>query len=277
VFARLFQESTESARDQAQRRIAEERSILDMVQQSAQALERRLGRHDQRKLDEYLTAVRAVEKQVDRSEAWMNVPKPHVDAEALNLDVESGSHNDLRDYLRTMFDLTFLAFQTDTTRVCTFQLDCEVANHPFTAYLGFNDTYHGLSHHGGDPESLRKLAQVDCFYIEQLAHFLAKMKAAEEADAALLDRTLIVYGSGMNNGATGGHYATNLPILFAGGRALGVRQGQHLAFRQSDHQTYKSHAPAPPLSNLFCTMLEHLDVPVDSFADSTGRIGELSK
>jgi hypothetical protein len=277
VFERLFRETSASAREEAERRLAEQRSVLDIVQQSARSLSRRLGRNDQRKLDEYLTAVRAVEKQVDRSQAWMDVPKPHVDEESLNLDVESRSNNDLRDYLRTMFDLMFLAFQTDTTRVGTFQVDREVANHPFTPFLGFNDAYHGLSHHGGDPQVLKKLAQIDRFHLEQFAHFLSKMKAAEEDGASMLDRTVIVYGSGMNNGATGGHYATNLPILFAGGRGLGVQQGLHLAYRQTDHEAYRDRPVAPPLCNLFYTMLEHLDVPVESFAESTGPLSEFSR
>ena len=94
--------------------------------------------------------------------------------------------------------------------------------------------------------------------------------------ATLLDRTLILYGSGMNNGERGGHFGTNLPILFAGGRQLGLKQGRHLAYKQPEHNTYNTYASAPPLSNLFCTMLAHLKVPVEAFGDSTGCITELS-
>jgi hypothetical protein len=170
-----------------------------------------------------------------------------------------------------------LAFQSDTTRVCTFQIDQEVANHPFTKFLGFTDTYHGLSHHGGDPAALEKLAQVDRFYLEQLAAFLRRLKGDAEPGGTMLDRTIILYGSGMNNGDRGGHFSTNLPLLVVGGRALGIKQGRHLAFKQPDHPHYKDRPAAPPLSNLFCTMLDHLEVPVKTFADSTGRIAELSE
>ena len=233
VFERLFLEGSASSRAAARRRIQDDQSILDIIQDDVQSLNRRLGPTDRRKVDEYLSSVRAVEKQVRRAEEWMNVPRPNVDATTMRLEVNPGSPDDLRDYLRTMFDLIFLAFQTDTTRVCTFQMHREVTNQQFNALLGFPDRYHGLSHHGGDREALDKLARIDRFHIEQLAYFLAKLKAAREGDGSLLDRTLILYGSGMNNGDTGGHYATNIPILFAGGHGLGVRQGQHLAYRQS--------------------------------------------
>ncbi len=276
VFERLFQDDSTNARDSMKKRYAEECSILELVQDNTRTLHRRLGRNDQQKLDEYLSSVRAVEVQVRRSESWLNVPKPKVDGEKIDLDVSPRAHDDLKRYLQTMFDLVFLAFQSDTTRVCTFQLDQEVANHPFTKFLGFTDTYHGLSHHGGDPETLKKLAQVDRFYLDQLAFFMRKLKAAKDAAGAMLDHTLILYGSGMNNGERGGHYSTNLPIIFAGGRNLGIKQGQHLAFKQIDHKSYKERAAAPPLANLFHTILEHLEVPVKSFAGSTGRIAELS-
>jgi hypothetical protein len=206
----------------------------------------------------------------------MNVPKSKADGSKLNFEVNPRSHDDLRDYLRTMFDLILLAFKTDTTRVCTFQMHPETSGHVYRAFLGFTDSHHGLSHHGGDAEILNKLAMIDRFHVEQFAYFLKQLKSAEEADGSMLDRTMIVYGSAMNNGDTGGHYATNVPILFAGGRALGIKQGQHLAYRQPEHDTYKVRPASPPLADLFCTMLQHLDVPVDSFANSTGRIRELT-
>ncbi|MEX0585088.1 MAG: DUF1552 domain-containing protein, partial [Pirellulales bacterium] len=275
VFDRLFREDGASSREQLARRLVNDRSILDLVQEDARALDRRLGRTDKRKLNEYLTAVRAVEKQVGRSQDWLNVPKPPVGSK-LNFDVNPNSHDDLRDYVQTMFDLLFLAFRTDTTRVGTFQIHREVTGQVFNAFLGFSDPYHGLSHHGGDPAVLDKLARIARFHVEQLAYFLKKLKAAEEADGSMLDRTLILYGSGMNNGDTGGHYATNIPLLFAGGRGLGVRQGRHLAYRQPGHAVYQDRPANPPLTNLFVTVLEHLGIPAKSFSNSTGRIGDLS-
>lgn len=276
VFERLFMQSDAGSLAAQQARFSDERSILDFVQEDARALNRRLGKIDQRKLDEYLTAVRSVEKQVARSEAWLAIPKREVAASAVNLEPSPNASNELQDYLRSMFDLIFLAFQTDTTRVSTFQIHREVTNQVFNAFLDFTERYHVLSHHGGDADALEKLAKIDRFHIEQLGHFLKKLKAAEEADGTMLDRTLVIYGSGMNNGSTGGHYSTNIPILFAGGRGLGVKHGQHLAYRQKDHGPYKDQPAAPPLANLFVTALRHLEVPVESFSSSTGEIGELS-
>lgn len=276
VFERLFVEQDGLSRAKVKQRHADDQSILDLIQDDTQSLNRRLGRRDQHKLDEYLTAVRAVEKQVQRSKAWMDVAKPKVDGSKINFDVNPRSHDDLQDFMRTMFDLIFLAFQTDTTRVCTFQIHPETTGQDFNAFLGFSGNYHGFSHHGGDPATLDKLAKIDRFHIEQFARFLKKLKSAEEDDSSLLDRTLILYGGAINSGSTGGHYATNIPVLFAGGRGIGVKQGQHLAFHQKEHQTYKDKPQSPPLTNLFNTMLKHLNVPAKPFANSTGEMSQFS-
>ena len=276
VFERLFVETNASSRDAAKQRFADDQSILDIIRDDTRSLNRRLGKRDQQKLDEYLTSVRAVEQQVKRSQAWMDVPKAQVGAKDFNFEVNPRSHTDLRDYLRTMFDLTFLAFQTDTTRVSTFQIHPETSGQDFNAFLGFGGNYHGFSHHGGAKENLEKLFKIDRFHIEQFAHFMQRLKAAQEADGSMLDRTLIVYGSAMNNGDTGGHYATNIPLLFAGGRGLGTKQGQHLAYKQKENKRHDDRPENPPLANLFVTILQHLGVPAESFASSTGAISEFS-
>lgn len=276
VFERLFVDDNDSSRAKVLQRLEDNQSILDIVQDDTRSLNRRLGRSDKQKLDEYLTAVRSVEKQVQRSKAWLDIPKPKVDGSQLNFDVNSRSHDDLQDFMTTMFDLIFLAFQTDTTRVATFQIHPETTGQDFGAFLGFGGNYHGFSHHGGDPETLEKLAKIDRFHMEQFARFMKKLKAAQEGEGSMLDRTQLLYGGGVNNGYTGGHYTTNIPVLFAGGRGLGIRQGQHLAYRQADHPAFRNHPASPPLTNLFNTMLQHLDVPAQSFANSTGTISEFS-
>ncbi len=276
VFERLFVDDNGSSRAFVKQRHADDRSILDMIQDSTRSLTRRLGTRDKQKLDEYLTAVRAVEKQVQRSKDWMDIPKPKVEGKGLKFDVNARSHDDLQDFMGTMFDLIFLAFQTDTTRVCTFQIHPETTGQDFNAFLGFSGNYHGFSHHGGDPATLDKLAKIDRFHIEQFAAFMKKLKAAEENEGSMLDHTMLVYGGAVNNGYTGGHYTTNIPVLFAGGRGLGLKQGQHLAYKQPHHQTYKNKPASPPLTNLFNTMLQHLQVPAKPFANSTGTIDKFS-
>jgi hypothetical protein len=276
VFERLFVEDKGTSRAAVQQRLSDDQSILDIIQDDTRSLNRRLGKRDKQKLDEYLTAVRSVEQQVQRSKAWMDVPKPQVDGKNLNFDVNSRSHDDLQDFMAVMFDLMFLAFQTDTTRVATFQIHPETTGQDFNAFLGFGGNYHGFSHHGGDPKTLEKLAKIDLFHIEQFAIFVKKLKAAEEADGSMLDRTMLVYGGGVNNGYTGGHYNTNIPVLFAGGKGLGIKQGQHLAFKQDGRKAYEDKPTSPPLTNLFNTMLRHLHVPAKPFANSTGTISEFS-
>lgn len=204
------------------------------------------------------------------------MPKPQVDGKGLKFDVNPRSHDDLQDFMATMFDLIFLAFQTDTTRVATFQNHPETTGQDFSRFLGFGGNYHGFSHHGGAPETIDKLAKIDRFHMEQFAVFVKKLKAAEEADGSMLDRTMLLYGGAINNGYTGGHYTTNIPVLFAGGRGLGIKQGQHLAYKQPEHATFKDNPASPPLTNLFNTMLQHLEVPADPFANSTGTISEFS-
>lgn len=280
VFERLFVEDKPNSKELAKRRVADDKSILDAIRAETQSLSRRLGTRDQQKLDEYLTAVRAVEQQVKRTEAWLGVPKTRVDAKQFNFEVHARSHDDVREYLQTMIDLQFLALQTDTTRVSTFQLERETSGASFGRVLGIATQHHGLSHHGGDPETLEKLAAIDRFYVEQLARMLTKLKLAQESECSMLDRTLILYGSAMNNGHTGGHYGNNIPILIAGGRALDVKQGQHLAYKQKDHKGHvetQKHLPDnPPLANLFVTMLQHLGIETESFATSTGGMSEFS-
>lgn len=261
VFERLFVDDSPQARQAKLQRFAEQKSILDAILTQSNALHRRLGQRDQRKLDEYLTSVREVERRLERAERWMDVPKPEVAAEKLRLDAEPNARGDRATYFRVMYDLLFLSLQTDTTRVCTFELGREAAGGYFTE-LGLSANHHELSHHGGDAAMLEGLHKIDMFHLKQLGYLLARLKEAREGDASLLDRTMIMYGSGMNSGAGGGHSPKNLPLLVAGGKRLGLRLGQHLAFKQD----------STPLANLLVTMLQKMGLPQERFVDSTGAL-----
>lgn len=265
VFRRLFIDETGRTREAKQQRFAEDCSILDVVLSQANDLKRSLGPQDQRKLDEYLTSVREVERRVQRMEDWLNVPKPVVDPDGLALDEPPDRRGDRQTYFRTMCDLIALALQTDTTRICTFELGRE-ASGGYYAELGLKANHHELSHHGGDPDMLDGLFKIDRFLLEQLAYFLDRLKSVEDGGATLLGQTMLLYGSGMNSGAGGGHSPKNIPLLVAGGRALGLRQGQHLAFD----------VDSTPLSNLFVTMLQKMNRPAEQFMDSTGTLTGLS-
>lgn len=263
VFERLFAPDSGNSRAEKKYRIAENKSILDTVLSEAMSLNNKLGRHDQDKLDEYLTSVREIETRVSRSEQWLDIPKAKVDSRGLPLDAEPGDSAGSHVYYQLMFDLMFLAFQTDTTRIATFQLSRE-AHGGWLRTLGLKGSHHELSHHGGDADMLDSLHKIDKFYLQQLAHFMNKLKSHNEGGSSLLDRTMIVYGSGMNSGEGGGHSAKNLPLIFAGGRELGFQLGQHLAFKDG-----------VPLSNVYTLMLDKMGVR-QKFNDSTGPLEGLA-
>ena len=265
VFHRLFVTDSPRGKEALRQRFTEDRSVLDYLLDQSRSLERKLARQDRQKLDEYMTSVREVEGRVKRLESWIDVPKPVVDASTLNLNVEPRKRGDRASYFRTMFDLITLALQTDVTRVCTFQLGREAGGGDYTE-LGLTANHHELSHHGGDPGMLDGLAKIDEYLLAQFSHFLSRLASIEERGTSLLDQTMLLYGSGMNSGEGGGHSPKNLPLLFAGGTALGIRQGQHL--RYADNST--------PLSNLFVTMLRSMRIPIDRFVDSTGPLEGLA-
>jgi hypothetical protein len=157
-----------------------------------------------------------------------------------------------------MFDLQILAFQTDITRVVTFQLTREQNNRTYPE-IGVPDPHHPISHHGGDPEKLAKIAKINSFHIFLFSNFLQKMKATPDGDGSLLDHAIYLYGSGMGNSSLHDH--DNLPILVAGGAGTGLKGGRHIRYEKP-----------MPLANLHLTLLDRVGVHLDSFVDSTGEI-----
>jgi len=258
LFERLFVPDSASDRAATLKRYAERRSILDDLAAETRALNRRLGSADRKKLDEYLSSVRQTEQQVRRLESWMDVPKPKVSDRGLQLESKPSNAHDRPMWLDVMLELVYLAFITDTTRLITFEWSREAGG-----YGGGGENHHELSHHGGDPEMLRKLAVIDRFHLSRLARFLDLLKKTTEADGTMLDRTIILYGSGMNSGRGGEHSPKNLPTLVAGGHKLGLKHGQHLAFDPDRH---------PPLANVLLTLAQCMGVRSDHFADATGTL-----
>jgi hypothetical protein len=260
VFDRLFLDETAGEKDRRDALLRKRQSILDLVRSDLQRLEGRVGRADREKLDQYATAVREVEVRVRRAEEWARKPRPKVDAER-PATLRDGGDKDRLSHLRTMLDLTALAFQTDSTRIVTYAMsdsNSEIVG------SGVKDSHHGLSHHGGNAEAKKKLTQLDRAHIAQLAGFLARLKATADGDGTtLLDNSMILYGSGLGDASR--HTHKDLPILIAG-HARG-------AFKQGAHRRYPSNVT--PLSNLFVAMLRQMGVAVESFADSTGAFVEL--
>ena len=262
LFERLFVADSVGDRDAIKKRYNERRSILDDVAGEAATLNRKLGTNDRRKLDEYLSSVRQTEKQVERLQSWVDQPKSEVKETGLQLVSQPGDAHDRPMWIDVMLELSYLAFITDTTRVITFEWSREAGG-----YGGGGENHHELSHHGGDAGMLAKLAVIDQFHLSKLGRFMSMLKSTEEADGHMLDRTMILYGSGMNSGKGGEHSPKNLPTILAGGAKLGLKHGQHIAHDPDKH---------PPLSNVLVTMAQKMGVEADKFADATGTLNGLS-
>ena len=261
LFERLFVPENAASKEATLKRYAEKRSILDEVLGEAKRLEKQLGRSDQQKLGEYLASVRETELRVERQAAWIDVPRPVVSSEGLQLASRPGDAHDRPMWLDVMLEICYLAFVTDVTRTITFEWAREAGG------LGVGgENHHELSHHGGDAGMLAKLAAVDRGYLARLNRFLSLLQSTEEGSGTLLDHTMVVYGSGMNSGPRGEHSPKNLPLLVAGGGAWGLRHGQHVAHSPDKH---------PPLSNVLLTVAQKMGVETGVFSDSTGSFSEL--
>ena len=260
IFDRLFGKGDSSTKAQ-RRNLENSSSLLDLLLENSRSLKRRLGTRDRKKLDDYLASVRAVEKRVQQSQKWLNIPKPDIDPRSVNLDVDQKAP---REYLKAMYDLMFLALQTDTTRMTTYMIGqvagaTTIAN-AFPACIGLKGNWHGLAHGAGKKGGAANLGRFDQFLAEQFGYFLGRLQSTREGDGTLLDHTIVLYGS--SNSRT--HQNRNYPLVVAGGSRLGLKHGH-----------YRRFGADVPLSNLFVTMLDRLGIPVEQFADSTGEMSEL--
>jgi hypothetical protein len=236
-----------------------QKSMLDRVLDDANSLNRDLGRDDRKKLDEYLSSVRELERRVVRSEHWLKVPAAKVDEAALQLDANPEGP---LDYIRAMYDLMFHAFQTDTTRAATYLIGTEFngLSDKFPVAIGLK-SIHGLSHGVKHSENgYKDWALWDQFLAQQLAYFLKKLQDTREGDGNLLDRTLVFHGCSTSKT----HLARNYPLILAGGGAFGLKHGRYHKFDENKKC----------LADLFVTVLNALGVETRRFADSTGNVND---
>jgi len=249
VFERLFGDGSTEAERAARR--AEARSLLDSVSTELTSLQRTLPTGDRTRLDRYLTDVREVERRI--ALATRQVPA------GLQLPAApSGVPDDFDTHIKLMFDLQVLAWQTDITRVTTLMFATEVSNAIYPA-SGIRDPFHNLSHHSNVPDNIAKLAQLQQYHVRTLGYLLKKLQDTPDGEGTLLDHSLVMYGSGMSN--SNQHDHKPLPIVLAGGACGTLRGGRHI---KTVHEA--------PLSNLLLSMLHKLDIPAESFGDSTGTV-----
>ncbi|MCA9173732.1 MAG: DUF1552 domain-containing protein [Planctomycetales bacterium] len=263
IYDRFFGAGDDDSLAQA-RRLRSASGMLDRVLEDSRSLRRRLGKPDQEKFDEYLASVRQIEQGVERSQRWLEIPRPELSDEDRSLLQLDSDDEAPKRYIQTMYDLIYLAFRTDSTRVATYQVtnmaDASSKAGKFPQLEGFKASLHTLAHGWNKPEGAEQLGRWDRFMAERLGEFLQRLAAAPEQDGSVLDRTLVLYGS--SNSQT--HNNTNYPLLLAGGSKLGIQHGRYLTFGAD-----------VPMANLFVTMLQRLGVERDRFADSTGELSEL--
>ena len=260
IFERLFKQDSSLPLATRRHQIHHDRRIIDMVLEDSKTLRRNLSSLDKAKLDEYLQSVHEIESRIDSTEKWLGTPLPNVDENGLNLEADQKAPE---AYIRTLYDLIVLAFQTDTTRSATYlisQEDGKGISDKFPAVALGLSGHHSLSHGGGKEKGYENWARYDQFLASQQAYFLDRLRNTQEGDRSLLDSTITLFGSATSTT----HNARNYPLVLAGGRKLGLKHGE---FRKYTEDT--------PLSNLFFTMLDRLKSPVAKFADSTGSLSEL--
>ena len=249
VFERLFG-TMDPSLDAATRarRMLYKKSILDLTRQNTQSLAGLLGASDKRKLDEYLTSIREVETRIAKSEHDPEMPTG---------DKPSGIPFEFREYVKLMFDLQAIAWQSDITRVATMMIGREGSVRTYPE-IGVPDPHHPLTHHRNHPDFIEKVTLINTLHVELFSHFLDKLKSTPDGDGTLLDHSIIMYGGALSDG--NGHSNHNLPLLVAG-HAGGLRGGRHVAAR-----------PMTPVANLFVDMMERVGVPTENFGDSTGKL-----
>lgn len=257
LFDALFLETAKSKRKRQAGAFGVHRSILDVVGEDAAALQKRVSRQDLTKLDEYFTSIREVEKRLEQSEAWLDRPKPRADYK-----LPATLPTTFTEEVALFYDLMRLALETDSTRVISMAIHGWAGD---SGLAGVTKGYHDLSHHGRDESKLQQLGMIEQFHTSQLARFLDALKRSQVSDdSSLLDRTMVLMGSGLGNGSS--HSNRNLPLLLAGG---GFDHGAHKAYpARGGRKT--------PACNLYLSMLQRFGLETEHFGTSTGTLEGLS-
>jgi hypothetical protein len=254
VFERLFGDGGSPAQRRTQMR--DEKSILDAVTQSMNDLVRRLGPSDRARAEEYFDSVREVEKRIQKTESRS------AELESIpGLELPPAAVPEVYgDHVKLMFDLQWLAFQADKTRVFSFMYGRENSSRQYPE-IGFFDSHHQVSHHGDNPETLAKYAKLNAYHASLFAYFLDKMKNTPEGDNSLLDHSLILFGAGMSNPNIHSHL--DIPLALLGGANGQIKGNRHVVFAPDKEV---------PMTNLLVTMLGTVGIPLEKLGDSTGGL-----
>jgi hypothetical protein len=251
VFEKLFGDTGSTEAAAREKRLREQKSILDSVTDKLAKLRRELGPGDQDKMNQYAESVRDVERRIEKAEKQTGLELP-------SLEQPQGVPPVFEDHLALMLDLQLLALQSDLTRVISFMIGKEQSARPYPQ-IGVPEAHHPLSHHSNVPELIARMSKINRYHVELFGKYAERLRATPDGDGSLLDHMTILYGAGISN--SNAHSGDNLPILLVGGGAGKLKGGRHLQYENK-----------PLMANLLVTLMDKLDAPVDHLGGSTGRL-----
>jgi hypothetical protein len=255
LFERMFGSSDSTDPHVRAARLSQDKSLLDSVNDRVNQLQRKLGANDNRKVNDYLAALRDVERRIQKAEEQSTKQLPDVARPA-------GIPEKFEDHVRLLYDLQLLAYQSDLTRVITFMYGREQTGRPYPQ-IGVPEPHHPLTHHQGNPEKMAKCVKIQQYHIKLFTEYLGKLRNTPDGDGSLLDHTILLFGSGISNSDR--HTHGPLPTFLVGGGGGTLKGGRHLV--------YPEHTP---LTNLHLTLMHKLGVPAEKLGDSNGEFKELS-
>ena len=281
IFDTLFVTTGKEAKE----KLARSQSALDFLIENTRALDRKLSMADRRQLQQYMDAVRDTEIKLERAQKWVNTPIPEVDTQHLVL--EAGPE-EARLYFQTMYELIYLSFLSDSTRVATFQLGRENGEGPHDLLSKAVDLgkAHALTHDVKKPNGWQNLGTYNRYQASEFGRFVQKLRNTPEPDGHgnMLDNTFAMHGSASSSF----HLSRNYPIISAGGKNLGFRNGRYLKFGtgNEDNQAgagittdsgWQSRVKVEeePLAALFVTILQRMGIDADSFSGHAGTLARV--
>ena len=251
VFEKLFGDTGSTEAAAREKRLRQQKSILDSVTDKLAKLRRELGPGDQDKMNQYTESVRDVERRIEQAEKQTGVELP-------SLEQPQGVPPVFEDHLALMLDLQLLALQSDLTRVISFMIGKEQSARPYPQ-IGVPEAHHPLSHHSNVPELIARMSKINRYHAELFANYVGRLRATPDGDGSLLDHMTILYGAGISN--SNAHSGDNLPLVLVGGGAGKLKGGRHLQYENK-----------PLMANLLVTLMDKLEVPVDHLGGSTGHL-----
>src|SRR5579871_4145499 len=255
LFERMFGASDSTDARVRAARLEQDRSLLDSINDRVNQLQRKLGTDDNRKMNDYLAALRDVERRIQKAEEQSSKELPDVPQPA-------GIPDSFPAHVRLLYDLQLLGYQSDLTRVITFMYGREQTGRPYPQ-IGVPEPHHPLTHHQNNPEKMDKCAKIQRYHVSLFAEYLDKLRKTPDGDGTLLDHVILLYGSGISNSDR--HTHGPLPAFLAGGGSGSIKGGRHLV--------YPEHTP---LTNLQLTLLGNIGIPTERLGDSTGALKELA-